>query len=84
MASDTANCSCTGKRSSKYETESGKMWNGEGSLTKSNFLLITGSVSQLARAIEKSSLNIKGTGVLCCQLESQQKQSKVIIFKMCN
>lgn len=47
---NTTNCSCTGKCSSKYETESGNMWNGEHSLMKSNFLLIPGSVSQLAGA----------------------------------
>lgn len=49
---DKTNCSCPGKCSSKYENDNGKMWNesGEGSLTKSNFLLIPGSVSWLAGA----------------------------------
>jgi len=48
----TANYSHTGKCCSKYETENGKMWHesGEGSLTKSDFLLIVASVSQLAGA----------------------------------
>lgn len=47
---DTTNYSHMGKHCSKYETENGKTWSegGESSLTKGNFLLVPGSVSQFA------------------------------------